>query len=484
MSETALCYLSGRDAIRSFTDRTLSPVELVRALLDRIDAVNPELNCFTVVHSETSLAAARHAEAVYRSGSPRPLEGVPLAVKDGNAVAGDLTTYGSRVYADNRPERTHPGVQRLLDAGAILLARTTMPEFGEAANCYTPLWGVTRNPWNPAFGPGGSSSGAGAALAAGLTTLADGSDIGGSIRIPAACCGVLGYKPPYGRNPNASDAQFDPYQHYGPLARTVRDLALMQNVVSGFHPEDIATLREKVVVPDRLDSVRGWRIAYSIDLGYFEVDHDVARNMMAVIEAFHALGCATEEVPLDWTPACLEAWSAVNGSRGSAARRIGDVERWRPLLADYTADWLDRGARVTQADLARAYETHVAMYRSLGPILEAYDLFICPTNAIPSIEAERSPLNLDFEINGRPAPRHVAEAWFMTYPFNMLSQLPVMSVPSGFATTGVPTGVQLVGPSYDDTSVFRAAAALEGIIGWRDWRPGGPKGTTRRAPRG
>ena len=225
---------------------SLSPVELVDALIARIEAVNPALNAFTYTFFERARDQAKAAEQRYSGGSGvRPLEGVPVVIKDSCAIAGEISTHGSKVYADHRPDHTHPGVARLLDAGAILLARTTMPEFGEAANCHTPLWGTTRNPWNTDYGPGGSSSGAGAALAAGMTTLADGSDIGGSIRIPAACCGVVGYKAPYGRNPNARNASFDPYQHYGPLARSVGDIALMQNVISGVHVDDIGTLREK-----------------------------------------------------------------------------------------------------------------------------------------------------------------------------------------------------------------------------------------------
>lgn len=466
-----LCYLSATDALAQFRAGSLSPVELTRAVIARSQAVNPKINAYTYTFFDRALEAAKAAEARYRAGSSRPLEGIPLAVKDSNPVAGEITTYGSKIYADHRPERTHPGVQRLLDAGAILLARTTMPEFGEAANCYTPLWGVTRNPWNTEYGPGGSSSGAGASLAAGMTTLADGSDIGGSIRIPAACCGVVGYKPPYGRNPNPYEASFDPYMHYGPLARTVSDIALMQNVISGVHVEDIGTLREKVHIPAQLEPIEGWKIAYSVDLDYFQVDDEVRRNMLETLQGLREAGCQVDEVKLGWTEETYDAWYIVNGMRGSAARKVPDVEHWRPHLADYTVDVLDTGIRATSEQLVRALEVHVEMYRSLGPILETYDAFICPTNAIPSVVADRSPLDLDLKINGEPASRVVASAWFMTYPFNMLSQLPVISVPSGFASTGVPTGIQIVGRSYDDLSVFRVAATLERVRPWITTRP-------------
>jgi Asp-tRNA(Asn)/Glu-tRNA(Gln) amidotransferase A subunit family amidase len=393
-------------------------------------------------------------------------------VKDSCVLAGEITTYGSKVYADNRSQTTHPSVQRLLDAGAIVLARSTMPEFGEAPNCYTPLWGVTRNPWNTDYGPGGSSGGAGVVLAAGMTTLADGTDIGGSIRVPAACCGVLGYKPPYGRNPNGSSATFDPYMHYGPLARTVDDIRLMQNFTAGRHVEDIGTVSERIDYFSGNPDMRGRRIAYSFDLGFLQVDRDVRENMKDSLAVLEALGCEVQEVELGWTSEIFDAWMAINASRGSAARRVPDFETWKPHLADYTVDMIQLGRSVTNDQLIRALEVHVEMYRKLGPILEQFDAFICPTNVIPSVEAERSPFDFDLKVNGEQASRATAEGWWITYPFNMLSQLPVMSVPTGFAETGVPTGMQIVGRSYDDIRVLDITSALEVAKPWAHHRPG------------
>ncbi len=473
MTQDGLCYLSASEATQLFRKRALSPVELMQAIIGRCHAVNPLINAFTHSFYDRAMDQARLAEKEYmgRGRQPRLLEGIPLVVKDGTLLKGEICTMGSKVYENFRPDTTHPGLERLLNAGAIVLARTTMPEFGESANCYTPLWGVTRNPWNLDYGPGGSSSGAGAAISAGMTILSDGSDIGGSIRIPASCCGVVGYKPPYGRNPNSLWSTFDPYMHYGPITRTVGDAALMQNILSGFHVEDIGTVRDKVVIPEILEEISGWKVAFSIDLGFYQVDEDIRRNTLHVMEILQNLGCQVEEVKLGWTEDVFQAWKTINGLRGSAARLVGDFERWRPYLADYTIDWLQAGSSVTQEQVIKAFEIHVAMYKQMGPLLDSFDALICPTTAIPSVEAERSPLDLDFTINGEQARLVVAEAWFMTYPFNMLSQLPVMSVPSGFSASGVPTGIQLVGPSFKDLNVFRLAAALEKVLGWPDWRP-------------
>jgi amidase len=294
-----------------------------------------------------------------------------------------------------------------------------------------------------------------------MTTVADGSDIGGSIRIPAACCGVYGYKPPYGRNPNSLAGSFDPYLHYGPLTRTVADMVLMQNTISGVSVEDIGTLREKLVLPDEYESVRGWKIAYSVDLGYFDVDPDVRANLLATVSRLREQGAVVEEVSPNWTTQTYHAWVDINASRGSAARMVPDFARWREKLSDYVVDMLERASRVTSDRLVRALQVHVDCYRSLAPILDSHRVFLCPTNAVPSVPAERSPLDLDWTIDSKTPSPEVAEAWFMTYPFNMLSQLPVMSVPAGLSSIGVPTGVQIVGPTYADATVFTVAHALE-----------------------
>ena len=257
MSE--LAYLSAVEATRCFSEKTLSPVELMRAVIERCEVVNPAVNAFTFTFFERALAAAKDAEDRYFNGEALgDLDGVPLVVKDSTNVQGEISSKGSRLFADHRPQKTDPSLRRLLDAGAIMIARSTMPEFGEAANCYTPLWGVTRNPWNLQFGPGGSSSGSAVAVASGMSTIADGSDIGGSIRIPAACCGVVGYKPPFGRNPLGAEATFDPYLHYGPITRRVADAARMQNIISGAHVDDIASLREKVVIAEQAGAGSAW----------------------------------------------------------------------------------------------------------------------------------------------------------------------------------------------------------------------------------
>ena len=299
---TDLHYLSAVDVLRMFRTGELSPVELVSAVIARAEATEPVVNAFAETFYEQALAAAADAEARYagRGAKPRPLDGLPVAVKEEAPIAGQRNTLGSVPLRDAVADQTAVFVQRTIDAGGIVHARSTTPEFCCAPFTWTKLWGVTRNPWHTAYSPGGSSGGSAAALAAGSTTLATGSDIGGSIRIPAAFCGVTGFKPPYGRVPEVEVFNLDHYCHEGPMARSVADCALLQNVIAGPHPSDVASLRPKLEIPSRLDGIRGLRIALSVDLGCYAVDDDVAANTRAAAERLRDAGATVTEVALPW----------------------------------------------------------------------------------------------------------------------------------------------------------------------------------------
>jgi amidase len=470
LADLDLCYLAATEAIAAFKARKLSPVELLDAQIHRIETINGTLNALTHTYFERAREQARAAEAKYASGADglRPLEGVPCAIKDWHSVAGEITTYGSEVYEDFRPTQTAPTVQRLLDAGVIMHCRTTTPEFANSPTTHSPLWGVTRNPWNPAFSPGGSSGGAGAVVASGMTTLADGTDGGGSIRIPASASGVVGYKAPFGRNPLDREHPGETVLHYGPLTRSVADAALMQNVMSGPHPADIYSLRDKLVLPTQFKPIKGSKVALSMDLGYFQVDPEVQANTLAAAAVFRDLGCVVEEVSLGWTHAAEEAWT-VNWE-GLFHALAGDLlPRWHNELDSFVVKILQNGAKQTVSRFYAVNQTRFDMYEKLSTIFETYDLLICPTLAVPSVKADRAndePLS----INGEAVNPYTG--WFMTYPFNLVSQCPVMSVPSGVAASiGVPTGIQIVGRTFDDLSVFSAAAAFEAATNWRSTRP-------------
>ena len=309
MSDLDLCYLTATEAIRRFKARDLSPVELMQAVIDRAREVEPAINAFTFEYFDEALDKARKAEAKYMKtdGRVRALEGLPMAVKDESYIKGKPTTNASLTMKDFVADKTSPYNDRLLRAGAICHARTATPEFSCAGYTNSKMWGVTRNPWNLEFTPGGSSGGSAASLSAGTSTLATGSDIGGSIRIPASCCGLVGFKAPYGRNPEETPFNLDFYCHTGPLTRSVSDSILMQNVTAGPHVEDIASLRPKLRLPTSYKPIEGWKIAFSMDLGFFEVDREVQANTRAALDVLKSLGASVEEVELGWGPDVLDA---------------------------------------------------------------------------------------------------------------------------------------------------------------------------------
>ncbi|HYZ82573.1 MAG TPA: amidase, partial [Solirubrobacteraceae bacterium] len=297
---TDLCYLSAGEALGLFRKRALSPVELLDAVLARAEAVEPTVNALCHQRFDAARQQARAAEARYggRGEAPRPLEGLPVAIKEEEPIAGHPWTLGSLIYADQVADRTSEFACRHLAAGAIVHARTTTPEFSCAAFTHSRLWGVTRNPFNPALAVGGSSGGSAASLASGTSALASGSDIAGSIRMPAAACGVVGFKPPHGRVPCDPPFNLDVYCHCGPLARTVADCALYENALAGPSADDHTTLREPPVLPETMPGVEGLRIAVSPDLGDWPVEDDVRANTLAVGEALRQAGATVEEVEL------------------------------------------------------------------------------------------------------------------------------------------------------------------------------------------
>jgi amidase len=461
MSDIDLCYLSATDALARFKARKLSPVELVDALVARAGKVAAKVNPFTYSFFDRARDAARKAETRYMrtDGRLRPLEGLPIVIKDETAVKGERTTYGSLLFKDYVDTDTGPAAERIFKAGAIMLARSTAPEFSCAGICWSRLWGVTRTPWNLRYSSGGSSGGGAAALAAGLTTLADGSDIGGSIRIPASACGVYGFKAPYGRNPEHAPFNLDWYCHSGALTRSVADSALMQNVIAGPHPRDIVAIGPKLRLPKRLDQgVTGWRIAYSPALDIFPVDREVAANTRTAADAFRALGAIVEEVEIGWTSDIVDAASAHLSALFGVALAQYDKKAQR-LMTPYARAFAAEGRKVKRTALIKSMEVEGRMFERLGALFERYRLLICPTLSVPSVRADLDPSSETVRINGKS--RNAFFDVCMTWPFNMMSRCPVMSAPSGFAKSGLPTGLQIVGRPYDDVSVFRAAAAFE-----------------------
>lgn len=459
-----LAYLSATEARRLFRARELSPVELMEALIDRAERLQPSVNAFSHTFFDDALAQARTAEAAYGRGEARPLEGIPLAVKNEVDHAGRPNSNGSFLLRDTVATETAVFLQRLLDAGAIVHARTNVPEFCLHSQTFSMLHGVTRNPWNLAYGAGGSSGGAGAALAAGMTTLATGSDIGGSIRIPASQNGVIGFKPPYGRVPGFAPWNLDDYCHDGPMARTVDDVILCENHMTGPYERDIVSLYPTLMLPAQYEAVRGMHVALVTDFGYRDVDEDVLGNTLAAAERLRSLGVQVEQVDLAWSDAVDEAaldhLCALAGNRVLQELEHAGVPPDSQELNPYIRGFLARVPSVTIQDFLRSRDVESAMYNDIGPLLNDFDALLCPTMALASVPADWDWTREPLSINGIRQPQRLA-CDAMTHYFNMLSRCPVLSVPSGFDRNGVPTGLQLVAAPYRDEVVFRLAKAWE-----------------------
>lgn len=476
---TELADLSATEALGAFRARELSPVELMAAVIERAEAVEPAIGAFSDTRYAQATEAAAAAEVRYggRGEAARPLEGIPIALKEEHALAGEPLRLGSLLTGEAPEPATHPVVERVIAAGAIAHGRSTTPEFSCAGFTHSRLWGVTRNPWDLSRAAGGSSGGSAAALAAGSATLATGSDIAGSIRIPASMCGVVGFKPPHGRVPDVAPYTLDSYCANGPLARTVADCALLEDVLAGPHPLDPVSLRPRHRLPERLGAVAGLRIALCAVPGDYAVDPDVAANTCTAAAALADAGAEVEHVELAW-------------SRGEVvhAAMVHYATLWTPYLADLLGD--DDGARaqampytldllahceaaLRQTGVDGGIQLEVRVLEMLGRVHERYDALLCPTLALPALTAGEDYIGSGPTVDGQRLDHYFE--MLLTIPFNVAGRCPVLSIPSGWAADGVPTGVQIVGRTFDDDTVFHVGAALE--------RAGfGFGGHTRRRP--
>ena len=459
-----LCYLTATEALSLFKARKLSPVELTEAVINRSEAVANTVNPFADRYFEEAMTAARKAEHRYSRNKTRTrrLEGLPLAVKDSFSIRGKRTTVGSLFNAEHIDEFTDPSIERLLRAGANLFARTTCPEFCWLFATHTRMWGVTRNPWRLDTSPGGSSGGSAAALAAGATTLAMGSDSTGSIRQPAAQCGVVGYQAPHGRFPMLGHQTFDPYINVGPMTRSVADAALMTNVMAGHHPLDHHSLPGKLKLPENPPTIDGLKIAFSMDLGHHEIAHDVARETNTALDALQGAGATVDNIPINWASNAIRLAHAHEEFLFAPA--ITAALRDHPdLVCDYTSELASTATSVTADDYRAALDVAGQVWQDhFGPLFRRYDAFVCPTVSCPEISAERTQAS-PIVINGKTLTDTDTA---MTALFNMYNRCPALAVPSGMTDAGLPTSLQIIARPHDDAMAFRIGSALERERPW------------------
>jgi Asp-tRNA(Asn)/Glu-tRNA(Gln) amidotransferase A subunit family amidase len=462
-----LLWRSALDLAALIRSKEVSPVEVTDLVLARIGALNPRLNAFCCVAVDAARTAAREAEIAVMKGEPLgPLHGVPFSAKDVLDTRGILTTHGSRLFADGIPDRDAVAVARLRAGGAVILGKTTTSEFGHKAITDSPLFGITRNPWNLDCTPGGSSGGAAAAVASGLGPIALGTDGGGSVRIPAAFCGVFGFKPSHGRVPvHPASAAWSHLSHVGPITRTVRDAAAVLDVIAGSDDRDRHSLpgTDGPYLEACDDEVKGLHVAWSADLGYAAVASEVRAQCENAAAEFEALGCHVEVVSPGWESP--EEWfSTIVAAQFHAAwsERLPAAEA---LMDRSLVRFIRKGGGISAREYLAALAAAEAYWEDVRTFLERFDFLLTPTVAVPPFPAGALP------------PREIAgEAlsvlgWMpYTYPFNLTGQ-PAASVPVGLDAAGLPVGLQIVGRRHADRTVLAAARAFESASPWIERRP-------------
>jgi aspartyl-tRNA(Asn)/glutamyl-tRNA(Gln) amidotransferase subunit A len=466
MTSSDLAFTPATELAALIRARKLSPVELTRVVLDRIERLNPIVNAFCTITPDVALAAAREAEQAVMRGELRgPLHGVPFSIKDLHYTKGIRTMSGSFVFEHRVPDVDPPVVRRLKEAGGVLLGKTSTPEFGWKGLGDCPVTGITRNPWNTGMTTGGSSAGAGAAAAAGLGPIHQGSDGAGSIRIPSGFCGIFGLKPSYGRVPMWPISNNDYASHMGPMTRTVADAALMLSIMAGPDDWDRTSLEappEDYVA--KLDAgITGLRVAFSPDLGGITVDAEVAVLVRDAVRAFDELGCVVEEVKPSFADShdlirCL--WSAHEA--GNYAQYLRE---WRDRMDPGLVACIEDGLQYSMVEYVEARGQKLAYWDTVRPLFEKFDLLLTPTLSVAAFPVGR--------LNPEHWPQHAWDwiGWAsFSYPFNFTGQ-PAASVPAGFTPAGLPVGLQIVGRRFADLTVLQAATAFEAARPWARRHP-------------
>jgi amidase len=464
--DDALTRKSAVELAAMMRSRAVSPVEVLDAHLAAIARINPKLNAIVTLAAQSARAAARRAEAAIMAGEPLgPLHGLPIGVKDVTHTAGIRTTFGSPLFQDFVPDEDAEVVRRLKAAGAIVLAKTNTPEFAAGANTVNPVFGATRNPWNCALSPAGSSGGSAVAVATGMLPLAQGTDFGCSIRIPAAFCGIVGIRPTPGLTPNhPMPLAWDPGQVHGPLARSAEDAALMLDAMVGFSrlsPISVAppwrSAREAVA---GTADARGLRIAYAPDIAGIGVDGEIDTICRDAARRLRDAGAGVEEIAFDASDGRdpYQAWRGawmVGSHFANLARRDEFGENLRGNV--------ERGLTVTALDLGAAEATRIKVFHRFRMLFERFDLLLTPAAPVQPYPVE---MNFPTEINGRSFENYIdwiAPAFLVT-----LVSLPAGSVPAGKTGDGLPVGLQIVAPRFEEPLILSVAKLVQQAnpIGW------------------
>jgi len=466
MADQELWRKSTRELATLIRERKISPLELLDSQLSAIERFNPQLNAIVTLAADRAREAARAAEqAVMRGGKIGTLHGIPIGVKDITPTAGIRTTYGSQMFRDNVPVEDAEVVCRLKTAGAIILAKTNTPEFAAGANTVNSVFGATRNPWNLALSPAGSSGGSAAAVASGMLPIAQGTDFGCSIRIPAAFCGIVGIRPTPGLTPNhPMRLGWDPGQVNGPLARTAEDAAIFLDAIIGFtrrSPISIAPpWTSSYDVVEKTHDAKGLRIAFARDIAGIGVDSEIEAICRKTANAMRDQGAAVDEIDFDLSAGRdpYKIWRGV--------WMVGQQFRNLPRLEEFGENLkgnVKSGLSITTKDIALAEETRIALFQKMATLLERYDVLMTPAAPVKPYPVDD---NFPNEINSKVFDNYIdwiAPAFLIT-----LLSLPAVSVPAGLTADNLPAGLQIVGHRFDEPRLLGLAklVAQANPIGW------------------
>ncbi|MFP6753380.1 MAG: amidase [Pirellulaceae bacterium] len=461
-----LCFLSATQMAQAVRDKSVSAVELTGAVLDRIELLNPQLNAYCTLMADSAREAAGQADDQQARGEELgPLHGVPLSIKDNLYVKDSRTTFGSKLQEHDITRQDAPLTERLRDAGAIILGRTNSPEFGWKGVTDNLVFGITRNPWNLKLTPGGSSGGGSAAVAAGLGPIGIGTDGGGSLRIPASFCGLVGLKASCGRVPTWPGVSVGSLRHVGGMTRTVEDSALLLNVLAGPDDRDPDSLPAEDLdyVAEIGRGIEGMRLAYSPDMGFATVDPKVARLCEQAAMRLAEAGAVVDRVDLDWEDP-YDSWKVF--FYGGSAARLGRVLKEQGHLLDPgLRACVEQAVTLTGLDYSDALTGRNEFWHQVRKVYESFDVVLTPT--LPVLPFPVGQDNAD-PFPGQPQGE--LQWTQFTYPINLTGQ-PAVSVPAGWSEENLPVGLQIIGRRFDDRSVLRVARALEQIQPWHDRWP-------------
>lgn len=453
---------------KQIRDKSLSPVEVMDYYLQRIDTYNLDINAIVTLNQEAREEAVRKEKAVFNQRELGPLHGVPVAIKDLTPTKGIRTSFGTKLYAKNIPERDATIVSRLKAAGAIIVGKTNTPDFGHKGTTDNTLFGATKNPWNITKTAGGSSGGSAAAVAAAMVPLAEGSDGGGSIRIPASFCGIYGFKPTYGRIPMDNNltnvfGSTNPFVNHGPLTRSVKDAALFVDVTQGPSTTDPFSLPvfDENLLEQMKGPLDGMKIAYTKDFGMYTVEPEVLEIMYEQLAKWRALGCEVEEVSLDFGMTLHEFLGFFKNMWYAAAAAGGKeiLEKTPELITPSYQTMIERGFSVTTSDYIHYQTKRSTVWNVLQSYFNDYDLIMSPTLATPAFDYQ---LLGPETIQGKQI--EADSDWMMTHIYNMTG-LPAASIPAGFTKDGLPVGMQIAANRFADGLVLRASRGYEEIVG-------------------